>query len=187
MLCALILLSLCACGAKNDFVPARGTATDGVYRNSAFGVTVSVGESFEFFSDEDMASVFGVSVTDVNANPSETDAIYDMYAQNYETGATINAVYEKSAVTGKAYLMLLSGSLENEFSSIGAEIISQEIKKLDINGVEKDCVCLEISLMGVHVYETAILHEVSGWMGVISLATLEESELQELIKAVSFD
>ena len=66
----LMLLGLCACASEpaeeeKEFVPARGTVENGVYKNEAFGITYTAEDNWDYYTEEEIAETMGVTAEEI--------------------------------------------------------------------------------------------------------------------------
>lgn len=199
LIALMMVLSLAACsgsGEPEEFVPARGTVEDGIYKNEAFGIGFKADSDWYFYSDEEIASSMGKTVAelfpeDFAENLESTEIIYDIYGADYYTGSTISinfentiAVYE-GEIDEESYLEIVKSQIETTLS--GMEILRNEIGTTSVSGKEVPCLFVEIGLSGTTVYEAVIAKKAGSWIGVITLASVTEDGLPLLLENLSFE
>ena len=59
------VLCFAGCSAEKEFVPERGTVENGIYKNSAFGISFSADESWYYFTDSEIAETIGFTVEEL--------------------------------------------------------------------------------------------------------------------------
>ena len=95
-----------------EFVPARGTVENGIYKNSAFGVSFSAEEDWYFLSDSEIAQTMGIAAEEMFGEGTEVEPgnIYDMYCVDMETKATVSFLITSlsTSITAAELLLLIS-------------------------------------------------------------------------------
>lgn len=192
----MMLFGLCSCSSEpenEEFVPKRGTVENGVYKNSAFGISYTADENWYYYSDEEISATMGIAseeiLTDEYAEAlANAEIIYDMYCADLETGATVNVNYEN---LGIVYGTILdeSGYLNAAVAQMeGSGIVFSklEIETVSIDGAEVPCLSVIIDYYGISIYEIVAVKKCGDWMGVVTVATLDEALLPELVSGISF-
>ena len=194
-----MLLSFAACsgsGETEEFVPARGTVENGIYKNEAFGIGFEADSNWYFYTDEEIAASMGKTIEelfpeDFAENLENTEIIYDIYGADYYTGSTINinfentiAVYE-GAIDEESYLEIAKSQVETTLT--GMNILRNEVGTTSVSGKEVPCLFVEIELSGTRVYEVIITKKAGSWIGVITLASVTEEGIPLLLENLSFE
>ncbi|MBQ7874933.1 MAG: hypothetical protein IJ306_07245 [Oscillospiraceae bacterium] len=196
----IMLFCLCACSGEQGekFVPARGTVESGVYTNGVFGITFAGDENWYYYSDEEIAASMGLSAGDIpGADDSkalaEAGIIYDMYCANTATGGTVNITYEDlSATYGEVidveyYLELYQMEINTQLNSGNISIKKNEIGFAGIGEAMYPCLNIAADFGGLGIYETIIVKKCGDWLGVITIAALNEAELSDLAEKITFE
>ncbi len=193
-----MLAVLCSCSAEESFLPARGTVENGVYTNSAFGITFSGDENWYYYSDSDIALSMGLSEEDIPSAEdtkalSEAGIIYDMYCASSLTGGTVNVTYENLAATyGEVidieyYLELYQIEIDYQFNSGSVTLEKNEIGVASIGSGLYPCLNVAANFGGLEIYEKIIVKKCGDWFGVVTIAALDEAELFSIEKSISFE
>lgn len=197
---AMILASvLCFAGCSaeepkkpEEFVPARGTVENGIYKNSAFGISFNAEENWYFLSDSEIAQTMGIAAEEMFGEGTEVEAgnIYDMYCVDTKTNATVSVNYENIAGTENitnegAYLEIVTGQIISAGASSGVK--DAFIGDVEINGVKTPCLNIELEISGTKIYEKIVAKQIGDWMCSITLASLSETEMEELIGRISVE
>ena len=218
LLAMLMLLSLVACGEDNkpassvNNTPAtstveskdessdtssndiaeeklfvRGVVENNVYTNEFAGVRFTAPEAMTFYTDEEIAAVYGASEEMFNIT-LDTSIIYDMYAMNPETGATVNVNYENmgllygSLLTAESYLAASKSNLEAVFNNTpGMNVTSLEQSTVNVGGEEMPCINLVIDINGMSLYETLVTKEADNYMMVFTVGALSTEEIDTIL------
>lgn len=195
------LLCFAGCSGENsvsepekpeEFVPARGTVENGIYKNSAFGVSFSAEEDWYFLSDSEIAQTMGIAAEEMFGEGTEVEPgnIYDMYCVDMETNATISINYENVAGTENitnegAYLEIVTSQIVSAGASSGVK--DAFIGDVEIGGVKTTCLNIELEVSGVKIYEKIVAKQIGDWMCSITVASLSETEMEDLIGRISFE
>ena len=195
------LLCFAGCSGENsvsepekpeEFVPARGTVENGIYKNSAFGVSFSAEEDWYFLSDSEIAQTMGIAAEEMFGEGTEVEPgnIYDMYCVDMETNATVSVNYENVAGTENitnegAYLEIVTSQIVSAGASSGVK--DAFIGDVEIGGVKTTCLNIELEVSGVKIYEKIVAKQIGDWMCSITLASLSETEMEDLIGRISFE
>ena len=195
------LLCFAGCSGENsvsepekpeEFVPARGTVENGIYKNSAFGVSFSAEEDWYFLSDSEIAQTMGIAAEEMFGEGTEVEPgnIYDMYCVDMETNATVSVNYENVAGTENitnegAYLEIVTSQIVSAGASSGVK--DAFIGDVEIGGVKTTCLNIELEVSGVKIYEKIVAKQIGDWMCSITVASLSETEMEDLIGRISFE
>lgn len=197
-----MLLCLCACGAEpeeeKEFVPARGTVSNGVYKNEAFGITFKGDGDWYYYSDEEIAETMGVTAEEIFSEEfaealENTEMIYDMYCAKPSSGETINVNYENlgmlygTVLDEEAYIASAASQLETSLTGSGISITRNEAGTVAISGKEVPCLYVTMEVYGTSIYEVIAVKKVGDWMGAITVASLDEASLEKIAAKISFD
>ena len=197
-LALIMILSFAACSAEEEkteikeIVPERGTVSEGVYKNSAFGVSFEFGDGWYILSDEEIATAMGVAAEEIYGEGAEItgDNIYDFYGVKNETNATVSINYEDLGTIGE--MTDANYYLETVMTSLLANGATSGIADAIISNVtlgEKEVPCLDIvfEYSGTEIYQKLIVSQSGTWMSTVTVASLSEDELSELINKLSFE
>ena len=195
------LLCFAGCSGENsvsepekpeEFVPARGTVENGIYKNSAFGVSFSAEEDWYFLSDSEIAQTMGIAAEEMFGEGTEVEPgnIYDVYCVDMETNATVSVNYENVAGTENitnegAYLEIVTSQIVSAGASSGVK--DAFIGDVEIGGVKTTCLNIELEVSGVKIYEKIVAKQIGDWMCSITVASLSETEMEDLIGRISFE
>ena len=195
-----MILSLCACAKTEEGVtaevaevtPARGTVEAGEYKNTAFGVSFKAEEDWYFLSDAEIAQAMGVAAEEIYGEGTkiEGENVYDLYCVDMETNATVSINYENLGTVGA--LTDANGYLETVMTQLvsnGADsgVVDAIISNIEISGIKVPCLSIELDYAGTRIHEKVITKQIGTWMATITLASLSETEIEELLERVSFE
>ncbi len=165
----------------------RGVVDGNVYTNEFAGVRFTAPEAMTFYTDEEIAAVYGASEEMFNIT-LDTSIIYDMYAMNPETGATVNVNYENmgllygALLTAESYLAASKSNLEAVFNDTpGMNVTSLEQSTVNVGGEEMPCINLVIDINGMSLYETLVTKEADNYMMVFTIGALSTEEIDTIL------
>ena len=176
----------------------RGKIENGVYTNEVFGITFSGGDEWYFYNDEEIAATYGIAVEQMLTEEyaqviEEASLIYDMYAVNVNTGATVNVNYENlglvygSVFDEKAYLEIAKTQLETQLSASGISLSKNEVSAVSIGGEEFPCLEVAMDYNGTVIYEIIVCKKVGQWMGSFTIGSVNEGEPLEIVQKLSLE
>ena len=200
MLALAMLLSFAGCtesGGKSETEvitvnPARGTVSDGIYKNTAFGVSFEAGENWYFLTDAEIAQAMGVAAEAIYGEDAEItgDHIYDLYCVETSTNGTVSINYENLGTIGEItdanfYLETVMTQLLSTGTDNG--IVDAVISNVKIDGAEVPCLSIVLNYAGTEIFQKVIVKQAGTWMSTITMASLSEDELSELVGKISFE
>lgn len=175
-----------------EFVPARGNVENGIYKNSAFGITFRAEEDWYFLSDSEIARTMGIAAEEMfgEGTEVETGNIYDMYCVDTETNATVSVNYENISGTENitnegAYLEIVTGQIISAGAASGVK--DAVMGDVEIGGVKTPCLNIELEVSGTIIHEKIVAKQIGDWMCSITLASLSETEMEELVGRISIE
>lgn len=197
-----MLFSLAACSeeaAENEepeeiieVTPERGTVENGFYENKAFGISFDANENWYFLTDDEIAQSMGIAAEKVYSGeiPEDAENIYDLYCVDMETGTTVSINYEDLGTIGgftteNEYLEIVVTQLFEAGTDSG--VTESELSVAEISGEKFPCLNLTLETGGMKIYERIVVKKVGTWMGTVTFATLDESEIEDLCAKLSFN
>ena len=200
ILALMMILSFAGCsenGGKSEtevitVTPERGTVSDGIYKNTAFGVSFEAGENWYFLTDEEIAMAMGVAAESIYGEGAEItgDNIYDVYCVENSTNATVSINYENLGTIGEMtdanyYLETVMTQLISTGADTG--VVDAIISNITIGETEVPCLSIVLEYSGMEIYQKVIVKQVGTWMGTITMASLSEDELSGLVGKITLD
>ena len=196
-LALIMLLSFAGCSEEEktenkEIVPERGTVSEGVYKNSAFGVSFEFGDGWYILSDEEIATAMGVAAEEIYGEGAEItgDNIYDFYGVKNETNATVSINYEDLGTIGEMtdanyYLETVMTTLLSSGAKDG--VVDSSITNIKIGEYEVPCLDIVLEYAGTTIYQKVIVKQSGSWMATATLASLSEDEINSLVGMLSFE
>ena len=195
-LALIMILSFAGCSEEEktenkEIVPERGTVENGIYKNSVFGISFEFGENWSVLSDEEIAVAMGVAAEEIYGEGAEItgDNIYDFYGVKNETNATVSINYEDLGTIGTMtdanyYLETVMTNLIANGADSG--IVDAIISNVTLGEKEVPCLHIVFEFGGSKIYQKLIVSQTGTWMSTVTVASLSEDELSDLVGKVSF-
>lgn len=200
LLALMMIISLSACSGKQtdemeaeaiEITPERGTVENGFYNNEAFGVSFETPADWYFLTDEEIAQTMGSTAEKLYGENilEDMDYIYDLYCVDMETGTTVSVNYENLGTIGQftetnQYLETVLAQL---LSSSNPGITATELSVIKIDGTAVPCLNITLEASGQTIYESIVVKKIGTWIGTVTLATLDEAEIETLAESISFN
>lgn len=200
LLALMMILSLAACSEEAqeeekseeliEVTPERGTVENGFYNNEAFGVSFETPADWYFLTDEEIAQTMGSTAEKLYGENvlEDMDYIYDLYCVDMETGTTVSVNYENLGTIGQftetnQYLETVLAQL---LSSSNPGITATELSVIKVDGTAVPCLNITLEASGQTIYESIVVKKIGTWIGTVTLATLDEAEIEPLAESISF-
>ena len=165
-----------------NFEPGK---VDGdIYINEYMNIKMGLPKGYYFLSEDEIKDVFGVSELYEEGGL----VAYDAFMRNDE-GASANVVYQLSAVSAEAYLDMIVG--EFTLGNVGGKLELCEKSSVKIGGNDIPCVNIEITQEDYEgdnftMYETIVVKEKEGWIGVITVGSINSGDIDKVISKIEF-
>lgn len=170
-----------------------GTSSGGTYENKFIGIGCTLDENWSFYSDEQILQINQLTVDmldeDVAAKLENASLIYDMFAQNVSTGATININLENlgllygSLLSPSEYADLSMPQLAPALESMGFTDIQLEKTTCTFAGEERTAIRIVGQYNGYPLYEQLVCFKAGNYMAVVSVSILGEDATDEILGA----
>lgn len=178
-----------AARAEDNF--GTGTIQDNVYWNETMKIGCALDENWYFYSEEEILEANGLTADILEGKIAEMiengGAITDMFAQNLETGATLNVVFERVSLANsllyneKDYIEASISTVEDAFAQLGIENVELTIQDMEFMG-ETHCAVLITGLYGdVPVYEQVAVVKDGRNFIVVTIFSVMEGEAEEVL------
>lgn len=178
-----------AARAEDNF--GTGTIQDNVYWNETMKIGCALDENWYFYSEEEILQANGMTAEMLEGKIAEMiengGAITDMFAQNLETGATLNVVFERVSLANsllyneKNYIEASISTVEDVFAQLGVEDVAYTIQEMEFLG-ENHCGLLITGLYSdVPVYEQIAVVKDGRNFIVVTIFSVMEGEAEEVL------
>lgn len=175
--------------AEDSF--GTGTIQDNVYWNETMKIGCALDETWYFYSEEEIMEANGTTAEVLEGEIAEMiengGAITDMFAQNLETGATLNVVFERVSLANsllyneKNYIEASIPTVEDAFAQLGIENVELTIQDMEFMG-ETHCAVLITGLYSdVPVYEQVAVVKDGRNFIVVTIFSVLEGEAEEVL------
>lgn len=183
-----------AAKAEDEF--GMGSTQNNTYWNESLKIGCTLDENWYFFTKEEIAQVNNMTVEALEGNLAQMvkdgGSLMDMYAQNLETGATLNLMVERLslvnslAVTEKLYANASQETVKQTLEQMGIEEVEVTLNAMEFAGQEHQSVSITGTYSGVPVFETMVVVKSGRNMIVVTAFSLDEEEIQQTL-ACFFD
>ena len=178
-----------AARAEDNF--GTGTIQDNVYWNETMKIGCQLDETWYFYSEEEILEVNGMTAEALEGEIAEMiengGSITDMFAQNLETGATLNVVFQRVSLADsllyneKSYIEASIPTLEEAFAQMGIEDVAFTTQEMEFMG-ETHCVLLITGMYsGVPIYEQVAVVKDGRNFTVVTVFSVLEGEAEEVL------
>ena len=177
------------CGNSVEKVEyTHGTVSGTTYTNEMIGAKADFGDGWTYFSDEDIASMNGISdFTKENTDKafSTNGVVYDMYVANADN-ENLNVLLEDLTRTNNAsldeqgYVDAAIGDLKTQLET-QFTVDSLEQEKITFLGSEVPCVKITLDVSGTKLYEYQTYKKVGQYMCVFTATALSAESAEEII------
>ena len=169
---------------------SRGVTDGQVYTSEFAGFSYTAPEGFRYYDDSEIATIYGLTEELLGENAAET-VVYDAYCVD-TAGNNISINYENlSGIYGTlmdtaSYLSLNEVNITNAFNNMeDVEIIGTSIGTVDVAGTAWDCLNVELNINGAQLYEKILVKEVSGYMAIITAASIDMDMLSTILSGLA--
>jgi len=160
-------------------------------KNEAFGISFDVPAEWYFLTDEEIAQTMGSTAEQLFGEDvlAQADYIYDLYCVDMESGTTVSINYENLGTIGEfteesEYLETVLAQL---LSGTNPGITAAELSVAKVGKTTVPCLNITLEAGGNTIYESIIVKKIGTWIGTVTMATLEEAELETLAASISFE
>lgn len=179
-----------ACGKQVEKIEySHGTIEENKFSTEMFGLTAEIDDGWKFLTDEELATVNGVSDMSAESIASAIDAngvVYEMCASN-DNGASITFIVEDLS-KNKLESLDENGYVDTAFPSLKSQL---EAQGLTVDNIEKttaefagnsdsQCVKIDVSISGNSLFESQYYKKAGQYMAVITITGFSREESDEL-------
>lgn len=182
------VMLLTACGnevEKVDYV--HSTVEGNKFSSTMLGLTADFDDSWTFSTDEELAALNGVS--DMSAENTASvftskGIVYDMYVET-ESGSNISIIIEdlsksnNSSLDEQGYVDASYPTLQSQLEAGGFTVDNIEKTTFTFAGKETPCIKMDLSLMGIGIYEYQVYKKAGQYMGVITITGTSKEEIEK--------
>ena len=178
-----------AARAEDNF--GTGTIEDNVYWNETMKIGCALDETWYFYSEEEIMEANGTTAEVLEGEIAEMiengGTLTDMFAQNLETGATVNVVFERVSLANsllyneKNYIEASTATVEEAFAQMGIEDVAYTIQEAEFMGQTHMILQITGLYSGVPVYEQVAVVKDGRNFTVVSVFSMLEGEAEEVL------
>lgn len=178
-----------AARAEDNF--GTGTIQDNVYWNETMKIGCALDETWYFYSEEEIMEANGLTADMLEGKISEMiengGTLTDMFAQNLETGATVNVVFERVSLANsllyneKSYIEASTATLEEALAQLGIEDVACTIQEAEFMGQTHMILQITGQYSGVPVYEQVAVVKDGRNFTIVSVFSMLEGEAEEVL------
>ena len=178
-----------AARAEDNF--GTGTIQDNVYWNETMKIGCALDETWYFYSEEEIMEANGTTAEVLEGEIAEMiengGTLTDMFAQNLETGATVNVVFERVSLANsllyneKNYIEASTATVEEAFAQMGIEDVAYTIQEAEFMGQTHMILQITGLYSGVPVYEQVAVVPDGRNFTVVSAFSMLEGEAEEVL------
>lgn len=178
-----------AARAEDNF--GTGTIEDNVYWNETMKIGCALDETWYFYSEEEILEANGMTADMLEGKIAEMiengGAITDMFAQNLETGATLNVVFERVSLANsllyneKNYIEASIPTVEEAFAQMGIEDMAFTVQEAEFMGETHMILQITGLYSGVPVYEQVAVVKDGRNFIVVTVFSVLEGEAEEVL------
>lgn len=175
--------------AEDSF--GTGTVQDNVYWNETMKIGCALDETWYFYSEEEIMEANGTTAEVLEGEIAEMiengGTLTDMFAQNLETGATVNVVFERMSLANsllyneKSYIEASTATMEEAFAQLGIEDVAYSIQEAEFMGQTHMILQITGLYSGVPVYEQVAVVKDGRNFTVVSVFSVLEGEAEEVL------
>lgn len=178
-----------AARAEDNF--GTGTIEDNVYWNETMKIGCALDETWYFYSEEEILETNGMTADMLEGKIAEMiengGAITDMFAQNLETGATLNVVFERVSLANsllyneKNYIEASTATVEEALTQMGIEDVAFTVQEAEFMGETHMILQITGLYSGVPVYEQVAVVKDGRNFIVVTVFSVLEGEAEEVL------
>lgn len=178
-----------AARAEDNF--GTGTIEDNVYWNETMKIGCALDETWYFYSEEEIMETNGLTADMLEGKIAEMiengGAITDMFAQNLETGATLNVVFERVSLPDsllyneKNYIEASIPTVEEALTQMGIEDVAFTVQEAEFLGETHTILQITGLYSGVPIYEQVAVVKDGRNFIVVTIFSVMEGEAEEVL------
>lgn len=203
LLAVAMMLSLCLCfAACGNLVPEQilpseepeismGSYSGNTYRNDFLGLSCTVPEGWEFYSEEQLLELNGFVGEYVSEEVQEqlknANVVFDMFAQHPTEGSSINVNMEKLNAVQLISLDIQETleaqipGIESSYQEMGYTDVQVNSQKATIDGKEFDSLFVSAKVNGMDFVLVCFAFRKGNYLVNVSAGTLQMEKLNSLL------
>ncbi len=169
-----------------------GVIIGGTYSNEFLGINCNLDSNWIFFDEAQMAQINGLTAESIDdegikTQLEESGVIYDLYAMTIDGGGTINIALEDlgliygSILSEDGYADIAIKQLPEALESTGMSDVSCEKVTVEFCGEEHTAINVTGTMEGLELYETLVCIKSGKYMACITICTVGENRIDELL------
>ena len=177
--------------AEDSF--GTGTIQDNVYWNEIMKIGCALDETWYFYSEEEIMEANGTTAEVLEGEIAEMiengGTLTDMFAQNLETGATVNVVFERVSLANsllyneKSYIEASISTVEDTFAKMGIENVEIALQQTDFMGEAHESCVITGLYNDVPIYEQVVVAKSGRNVIAVTVFTVTEEEMEEVLSS----
>lgn len=193
ILALVLILSGITPAARAEDSFGTGIVQDNVYWNETMKIGCQLDESWYFYSEEEILAANGMTADLLEGNIAEIiengGVITDMFAQNMETGATLNVVFERLSLANslfyneKSYIEASISTVEDTFAKMGIENVEIALQQTDFMGEAHESCVITGLYNDVPIYEQVVVAKSGRNVIAVTVFTVTEEEMEEVLSS----
>lgn len=187
LLLLISLVSLFACGNSEPTKEfTRGTVAGNKYVSEFADLTLTVPESWTFYTDEQISELSGISAELLADNEKLKNAmlesLIDAMAADPVTGNNVNFTYENLKITTglamneQKYAEAARNTLITSYEQMGAQITVTDPAECTLGGNTYRKLVADITLNGVSLRQYCYIRKVGGWALSIAATSMDGTD-----------
>ena len=190
MVMVFTLAAICPAARAEDRF-GTGVIQDNVYWNETMAIGCVLDENWYFYTQEEILSVNGMTADVLEGQIAELiengGTLTDMFAQNQETGATVNVVFERLNIANslilneERYVEASVSVVEDAFEQMGIENLEIAQENVEFLGQEHRCMVISGTINQVPIYEVVIVMKDGRNITSITVFSVDQAEIQSVL------
>lgn len=178
-----------AARAEDDF--GTGIVQDNVYWNETMEIGCALDENWYFYTQEEILQANGMTADMLEGQIAEIikegGTLTDMFAENQETGANVNVVFERLSLANSlmlnetTYLDASESMLKDAFDQMGIEDVIMTQQDVEFMGQEHRSLSISGSISGISIFETLVVLKSGRNITVVTVFSLDEAEAENVL------
>lgn len=173
-----------------------GSTKENHYNNDFLGLSCTLPTDWLFYTDEEILALNNIVSDVVDEDTAKllenADVIYDMYATNTQTSASININLQKftalqiSALNMKTAMEEQFDVIKDSFEKMGYTNFEIHYAKITVDGKEYDGAELSAEIMGMSYHSTMFCFKRGRYLANVTVGAFSESEITTTLGYLKF-